>query len=88
MTHHAELDFWGGCRLVIVANQLPVRVKRIDDGWDYEWDEDALVAQAKVRSDDASSSYARARRAGQRAVSYTAHAPAGADQPMLHLCTP
>jgi hypothetical protein len=37
-------------RLIIVSNQLPVRVKRGASGaWEFEWDEDALVAQAKVR---------------------------------------
>jgi len=29
---------------------LPIRAKRLPEGiWDFEWDEDALVAQAKVR---------------------------------------
>lgn len=37
------------CRLIIVSNQLPIRAKPTEDGWDFEWDEDALVAQAKVR---------------------------------------
>jgi hypothetical protein len=28
---------------------LPIRAKRLPEGiWDFEWDEDALVAQAKV----------------------------------------
>lgn len=36
-----------GTRLIIVSNHLPVRVKGIPGGWDFEWDEDALVAQAK-----------------------------------------
>ncbi|GAX81965.1 hypothetical protein CEUSTIGMA_g9393.t1 [Chlamydomonas eustigma] len=34
-------------RVVIVSNQLPLRVKKGTSGWDFEWDEDALVAQAK-----------------------------------------
>ncbi len=37
-------------RLIIVSNHLPVRVKRGGQGWEFEWDEDALVAQAKVRT--------------------------------------
>lgn len=32
-----------------MSNNLPLRVKRGPDGWLFEWDEDALVAQAKVR---------------------------------------
>lgn len=35
-------------RLIIVSNQLPIRAKRGVAGWEFEWDEDALVAQAKV----------------------------------------
>jgi hypothetical protein len=35
-------------RLIIVSNVLPIRAKREPDGWQFEWDEDALVAQAKV----------------------------------------
>ena len=31
-----------------MSNQLPVRAKKVDGEWDFEWDEDALVAQAKV----------------------------------------
>mmetsp|Transcript_7436 Transcript_7436/g.16134 ORF Transcript_7436/g.16134 Transcript_7436/m.16134 type:complete len:857 (+) Transcript_7436:209-2779(+) len=34
-------------RLIIVSNHLPLRVKRAPKGWEFEWDEDALVAQAK-----------------------------------------
>ncbi|MEW5315842.1 MAG: hypothetical protein WDW38_007244 [Sanguina aurantia] len=34
-------------RLIIVSNHLPVRIKRAPEGWEFEWDEDALVAQAK-----------------------------------------
>lgn len=33
--------------MIIVSNVLPIRAKRGDDGWDFEWDEDALVAAAK-----------------------------------------
>jgi hypothetical protein len=37
-------------RLLIVSNHLPVRMKSsAAGGWEFEWDEDALVAQAKVR---------------------------------------
>lgn len=36
-------------RLIIVSNHLPLRVKRGATDWEFEWDEDALVAQAKVR---------------------------------------
>lgn len=39
------------CRLIIVSNHLPLRVKRGAAGWEFEWDEDALVGQAKVRSE-------------------------------------
>lgn len=35
-------------RVIIVSNQLPLRIKRGPEGWEFEWDEDALVAQAKV----------------------------------------
>lgn len=37
-------------RVIIVSNHLPVRAKRSEDGasWEFDWDEDALVAQAKV----------------------------------------
>ncbi|GFR42321.1 hypothetical protein Agub_g3228 [Astrephomene gubernaculifera] len=34
-------------RLIIVSNHLPLRVKRGASGWEFEWDEDALVGQAK-----------------------------------------
>lgn len=37
------------CRLIIVSNVLPIRGKREPHGWEFEWDQDALVAQAKVR---------------------------------------
>ena len=43
-------------RLIIVSNQLPVRMKRRDGPsppgaqhtWEFEWDEDSLVGQAKA----------------------------------------
>ncbi len=31
-----------------MSNHLPLRVKRGASGWEFEWDEDALVGQAKV----------------------------------------
>ncbi|PNH09141.1 putative alpha,alpha-trehalose-phosphate synthase [UDP-forming] 7 [Tetrabaena socialis] len=34
-------------RLLVVSNHLPLRVKRGATGWEFEWDEDALVGQAK-----------------------------------------
>lgn len=35
-------------RIIIVSNHLPLRAKRNDGGsWEFEWDDDALVAQAK-----------------------------------------
>ncbi|KAG2439617.1 hypothetical protein HXX76_004969 [Chlamydomonas incerta] len=34
-------------RLIIVSNHLPLRVKRAAANWEFEWDEDALVGQAK-----------------------------------------
>ncbi|GFH10594.1 glyco_transf_20 domain-containing protein, partial [Haematococcus lacustris] len=34
-------------RLIIACNHLPIRVKRGTSGWEFEWDDDALVAQAK-----------------------------------------
>ncbi|KAF8070915.1 TPS5 [Scenedesmus sp. PABB004] len=38
----------GRNRLIIVSNVLPIRAKRDADGsWEFEWDADALVAQAK-----------------------------------------
>lgn len=36
------------CRLIIVSNVLPIRGKKEAHGWEFEWDQDALVAQAKV----------------------------------------
>lgn len=42
-------------RLIVVCNHLPVRTKGSPGCWDFEWDEDALVAQAKdgiTNSDD------------------------------------
>ncbi len=35
-------------RLIIVSNHLPLRVKRGASSWEFEWDEDALVGQAKA----------------------------------------
>ena len=43
-------------RLIMVSNQLPVRMKRREGGapaagghgWEFEWDEDSLVGQAKA----------------------------------------
>lgn len=42
-------------RLIMVSNQLPVRMKRREGekqagghGWVFEWDEDSLVGQAKA----------------------------------------
>uniref|UniRef100_A0A061RG97 Trehalose 6-phosphate synthase/phosphatase n=1 Tax=Tetraselmis sp. GSL018 TaxID=582737 RepID=A0A061RG97_9CHLO len=42
-------------RVIIVANHLPLRAKLGQDGksWEFEWDEDALTAQAKEGIDDA-----------------------------------
>ncbi|GAB4813526.1 hypothetical protein N2152v2_000572 [Parachlorella kessleri] len=34
-------------RLIFVSNHLPLRVSRGEAGWSFEWDEDALIAQAK-----------------------------------------
>lgn len=35
-------------RLIFVCNQLPLRVKGQGKGaWSFEWDEDALIAQAR-----------------------------------------
>ncbi len=31
-----------------MSNHLPLRVKKSAAGWEFEWDEDALVAQAQV----------------------------------------
>lgn len=42
-------------RVIVVSNHLPVRVKGGPSAWEFEWDEDALVAQAKdgiTNSDD------------------------------------
>ena len=33
---------------MIVSNQLPIRARREGNAWEFEWDEDALVAQAKA----------------------------------------
>jgi hypothetical protein len=35
------------CRLIFVSNHLPLKVSRGETGWNFEWDEDALIAQAK-----------------------------------------
>ena len=35
-------------RLIIVSNVLPIRAKRNGAVWEFEWDEDALIAQAKA----------------------------------------
>ena len=35
-------------RFIFVSNHLPVRCARGETGWEFEWDEDALIAQAKV----------------------------------------
>lgn len=36
------------CRLIFVSNHLPLIVNRDEvHGWVFEWDEDALIAQAK-----------------------------------------
>lgn len=36
------------CRLIFVSNHLPLIVKRDEvQGWVFEWDEDALIAQAR-----------------------------------------
>lgn len=39
------------CRFILVSNHLPIKAKRSadDSGWDFEWDEDALIAEANVR---------------------------------------
>jgi trehalose 6-phosphate synthase/phosphatase len=35
-------------RLIFVSNHLPLIAKRDEvSGWTFEWDEDALIAQAK-----------------------------------------
>lgn len=39
------------CRMIIVANHLPLRARADGHGGhDFEWDEDALIGQAKVRA--------------------------------------
>ena len=40
------------CRIILVANHLPIKATRSKDdrSWDFEWDDDALIAQAHVRS--------------------------------------
>eukprot|EP00198_Chlamydomonas_reinhardtii_P008729 XP_001698066.1 trehalose-6-phosphate synthase/phosphatase [Chlamydomonas reinhardtii] len=40
--------WWFAGRLIIVSNHLPLRVKRATTSWEFEWDEDALVGQAKA----------------------------------------
>ncbi len=39
------------CRIILVSNHLPIKAKRSKDdrSWDFEWDDDALIAQAHVR---------------------------------------
>lgn len=39
------------CRIILVANHLPIKATRSKDdkSWDFEWDDDALIAQAHVR---------------------------------------
>lgn len=36
-------------RLVFVSNHLPIRASKGSSGWQFEWDEDALITQAAVR---------------------------------------
>lgn len=39
------------CRMVIVANHLPLRaIPGMNGEHDFEWDEDDLIGQAKVRA--------------------------------------
>lgn len=37
-------------RFIFVSNHLPIRCNKSADGstWDFAWDDDALIAQAKV----------------------------------------
>lgn len=37
-------------RFIFVSNHLPVRCSKSTDGntWEFAWDDDALIAQAKV----------------------------------------
>ena len=40
-----------GCwnRCIVVANRLPLKVSKTEAGeWQFDWDEDALIFQAKV----------------------------------------
>lgn len=46
-------------RLIIVSNVLPIRGRKEAHGWEFEWDQDALVAQAKVGRQGPNSAYAR-----------------------------
>lgn len=34
-------------RLIFVSNHLPLKVSKGTAGWNFEWDEDALIAQAR-----------------------------------------
>ena len=39
------------CRCIFVSNHLPLKVSKSEAGeWQFEWDDDALLAQAKVRT--------------------------------------
>ena len=58
-------------RLIMVSNQLPVRMKRREGGappggshgWEFEWDEDSLVGQAKAGIEQPQFQAIQARRA-------------------------
>mmetsp|Transcript_6377 Transcript_6377/g.19782 ORF Transcript_6377/g.19782 Transcript_6377/m.19782 type:complete len:833 (-) Transcript_6377:104-2602(-) len=43
----ARSDYGSSGRVIVVSNHLPLRTKHGASGWTFEWDEDALVAQAK-----------------------------------------
>lgn len=48
VTSSLRFMWWFAGRLIIVSNHLPLRVKRATTSWEFEWDEDALVGQAKA----------------------------------------
>jgi len=63
-------------RLIMVSNQLPVRMKRQEGvgkpaagqhGWVFEWDEDSLVGQAKAGIEQPQFQTIQARRGALRA---------------------
>jgi hypothetical protein len=85
-------------RLIMVSNQLPVRMKRREGGaapgaghgWEFEWDEDSLVGQAKagIEQPQFQTIQARSRPAQARRKRRRRDAPLGLGRTGRRLATP